>query len=267
MPSIASNGIELYFERQGEGPPLLLVAGMASDLASWAPVIEPLAQHHDVIAFDNRCTGRTTPSPCPVTLDLMVGDCIALLDHIGTNQVHIIGHSLGGMIGLHLASRFPDRVSSLVTAATAPVADPMHLSLFEDLASVYETDGVAPELFFRLLFPWLFAPRFFADRRTVEVAAQMAADYPHRQSPAGFRQQISVLESGDMTPDLEKITCPVLVLAADDDLMFPADGMASAFAAIRTLSTTTIRDAGHSVHWDQPQAFVDSVRDFYAEIG
>ncbi len=267
MPSVTANGIDLYFERQGEGTPLLLIAGMASDVASWAPVIEPLAQHHDVIAFDNRCTGRTVPSLSEVTADLMVADCIALLDRIGVAKAHIVGHSLGGMIGLRLASRYPDRVSTLVAAATAPTADPMHRSLFNDLASAYEAEGVPPKLFFQLLFPWLFAPKFFADRRTVEVAAQMAADYPHRQSAAAFRRQISVLDSGDMAVDLEKIACPVLALAADQDLLFPADGLAPAFQTVADLATITIRGAGHSVHWDQPEAFVDAILDFCDKRG
>ncbi len=267
MSSLNANGIDLYFERQGKGAPLLLIAGMASDLASWAPVIEPLSQRYDVIAFDNRCTGRTVPSPCPVTLDLMLTDCLALLDRFGGEKVHIIGHSLGGMIGLHLASRFPHRVRSLVAAATAPAADPMHRSLFGDLASAYEANGVSPELFFRLLFPWLFAPKFFSDRRTVEVAAQMAADYPHRQSPAAFRQQISVLEDSGMAADLGKISCPVLALAADQDLMFPASVAASAYSGVEHLSVETINDAGHSVHWDQPEAFVDAVLDFHSGVG
>lgn len=265
MPSLSANGIELYFERQGEGAPLLLIAGMASDVASWAPVVEPLSRHHDVIAFDNRCTGRTVPSPCEVTPDLMVADCVALLDHVGVAKAHIVGHSLGGMIGLRLASRHPDRVSSLVAAATAPTTAPMHRSLFDDLAGVYEAESVRPELFFQLLFPWLFAPQFFADRRTVEAAALMAVDYPYRQSPAAFRQQISLLGSGDMAVELENIVCPVLALAADRDLLFPADDMAAAFQSVADLSTATIEDAGHSIHWDQPEDFVDAVLRFCKE--
>ena len=211
--------------------------------------------------------GGTVPSPCEVTPGLMVADCIALLDRAGVEKAHIVGHSLGGMIGLHLASRHPDRVSTLVTAASAPFADPMHLSLFSDLASVYEADGVRTELFFQLLFPWLFSPQFFADRRTVEVAAQMAADYPYRQSAAAFRQQISVLNSSEMAIDLEQVSCPVLALAADQDLLFRADGLEAAFKGVADLTNVTVKGAGHSVHWDQPEAFTEAVLRFCATRG
>ena len=265
MTTIAANGIQLYFERQGEGPPLLLIAGVASDSASWGPVIEPLAERFDVISIDNRCTGRTEPSPCEVGLDLMVADCLAVLDALDLPAAQVIGHSLGGIVGLHLASRHPDRVTSLVAAATAPTIAPMHLSLFGDLARIYETEGVPVTLWFRLLFPWLFARRFFANLAAIEAAAEMARDYPYRQSAAAFRGQVAALADFMEPPDLAAISCPVLALHADRDLLVQPKDLAG-FEPIPNLTTATVADAGHSIHWDQPDAFMEQITRFHRAL-
>lgn len=266
MPTIEANGLAIHYERQGEGPTLMLIAGMASDVASWTPVIEQLAARYDVVAFDNRCAGRTLPSPAPVSRDLMVADCVAVMDMLDIAAAHVLGHSLGAMVGLNLAARHPDRVTSLVAAAAGPAVLPMRLSLFEDLAAIYETDGVPVDLWFRLLFPWLFRPAFFDDRAAVEAASRMAADYPHRQSAAAFRAQVAGLADFLAPPDLGRIACPVLALAAEHDLLFAASGIAAKFSGLRRLSSAVVSDAGHSLHWDNPAGFVDAVTAFHAGL-
>ncbi|HEU0221323.1 MAG TPA: alpha/beta fold hydrolase [Paracoccaceae bacterium] len=174
MPVLAANGIELHYERQGEGPPLLLIAGLASDTASWQPVREALAARFQLILPDNRCAGRTRPMPCPTGRALMLAAILALLDRLGLARVHVAGHSMGGMLALHLAAEAPERVASVIAMSTTGRIGSVAGSPFADLAELYGAPGVAAETWFRLLFHWLFSPGFFAGRAAVLAAGRAA---------------------------------------------------------------------------------------------
>lgn len=251
MPTLRTNGIELHYERQGEGPPLLLLAGMASDSASWSPVRDILGERCDLILPDNRCTGRTRPLPCPTGREAMLGDLMALLDRLGLPRVHVAGHSMGGMLALHLAARHPGRVASVTVLSSIGRVGPVARSLFLDLAELYGAPGVPAEAWFRLLFQWLFAPAFFEDRGAVLTAGHAAAAYAEVQPPAGFRAQAAMLAEFEQAPDLSAIACPLHAASGALDLLCPAEAVVATFGAART---TIVPGAAHSLHWEAPEA-------------
>ncbi len=118
MPLAAINGLNLYYEEAGSGPPLLLIAGLSGTTLGWAMLLPALAAHFRVIAFDNRGAGRSSAPPGPYTTRQMAGDAAALLEHLGITRAHVIGLSLGGMIAQELALAHPERVDHLVLYAT-----------------------------------------------------------------------------------------------------------------------------------------------------
>ncbi|PWG74734.1 lipolytic enzyme, partial [Enterococcus hirae] len=82
MPIVSLNSVELYYELAGDGPPLMLIAGLASDNASWAPVIPMLSPRYTLIMPDNRGCGRTKIGDAPVHIDAIASDFVELLDHL-----------------------------------------------------------------------------------------------------------------------------------------------------------------------------------------
>ena len=100
MPDISLNDISYHYEIEGSGPPLLLLAGMLSDSATFAGFAPMLTDHFTVIRPDNRTTGRTTPLDAPVSVDQMAQDAVALMDHLGIDRFHVAGHSMGGLMAL-----------------------------------------------------------------------------------------------------------------------------------------------------------------------
>lgn len=266
MPRIALNGIELHFERQGDGPPLLALAGMASDSASWQPLVAGLAAGFDLIRPDNRCTGQTRPIPCPTGREAMLADCLALMDALRIGRAHLVGHSMGGMLALHLAARHPDRVASVVVMASTGQAGPLARAVFAALAALRSREVDRPELFFRLLFPWLFGPGFFADPAAVDEAVAAALAYPHRQPPAAFLRQVAMLEEFAAPPDPGAIRAPVLALAAREDPLAPPRTVRAAFAGRPGFAVSVIPGAGHALHWEQPDAVLAAIRDFHARL-
>ena len=102
MGEFAHDGITTYYERKGNGRPLMLVAGLAADNAFWMPSVDALAARYDLLIPDNRGAGRTTPLDATTTIRAMADDCIALADHLAVATFSIAGHS---MVGIDRAGR------------------------------------------------------------------------------------------------------------------------------------------------------------------
>lgn len=256
MPQFNHDAATIHYEVMGGGEPLLLIAGTASDGASWGPLL-PLLAGRQLILIDNRGSGQTRVEGS-LSHDEMIEDCAALLDHLGLGAVDVVGHSLGAFLALGLAARHPAHVRR-VTSLCLGAMDARTRAVFDELAEVYFL--VPPENFFRLLYPWLFSNPFFADPDTVAAAAAASAGYPHRQSPGDFARQIAAMQHPARF-DLAAISCPVLVVAAEHDLLAPPSAVAAAHVAIPRHELLTIPGAAHSIHWERPEAVAEAILDF-----
>ena len=259
MAIFARPGVELYYELDGTGPSLLLLPGLASDSQSWAPVRAALARNFRLVLPDIRGAGRTLPHDAPVSMELLAEDALALLDHLGIARAHVLGHSLGGLVAHRLAVAAPDRVDQLVLAASGAI-DARGAGLLGDLATAREA-GLPADLWFRLLFQWLFRPDFFADPRRVADAARLAAAYPYPQPAAAFRAQLAAAVAGAPRGG-DRIMAPTLVLCGALDLLLVPAASRASFADLNGVHCSELADAAHSLHWDQPAAFVAAVTEF-----
>lgn len=257
MPDFHNNGATVHYELMGAGPPLLMLAGIASDSASWGPLTPLLAARFRLIMIDNRGCGRTKVEG-PLELADMMGDAVALLDRLGIARADVVGHSMGGILGLMLAAADPDRVGRLVTLAAGTIANSRRV-LFRDLARLYFT--TPPEDWFRLLYHWLFSEPFFADEANVADAAAGSAAYPYRQSPADFARQVAAIDRlGPL--ELARVSCPVLAVSAELDLLAREAAVKELHAPIARVAHTTIPGAAHSVHWEAPAEVASAIVEF-----
>ncbi len=128
MPTVKlSTGVELYYESHGHGEPLVLIPSTAFSGEVWKPFQVPeLSKSLNLIIHDPRGCGRSVVDQEVYTIDQMANDVVALLDHLGLRSAHVLGHSMGGRIGLSMALNFPGRVKSLILAASGsgPAARP-----------------------------------------------------------------------------------------------------------------------------------------------
>ncbi|MEL6233998.1 MAG: alpha/beta hydrolase [Pseudomonadota bacterium] len=264
MPQAALGDITLHYEREGDGPPLLAVAGMVSDSASWGPLVPGLASGFDLIRPDNRCTGRTRPLPCATSIAAMVEDCVGLLDALDIDTAHFLGHSMGAAVCLHLAARHPDRVGKIVAMAGTGSGSAHARAVFTEIAALADTPE-DPGRFLRLLFPWLFAPAFFDQPGAVEAAEAAALAYPHRQPLAGMQGQMALLHQPPPPLDPAAVTAPLLVIGGEEDRLVPPHSLRAAFSDGKwrnAPAVTILRGAGHSLHWDAPDAVLACILEF-----
>ncbi len=263
MPTVRLGDIDLYFESHGEGPPLLCLAGLASDSQSWLPVIPALSARHRLILPDNRACGRTERHEGPVTLEAMAADAVALLDHLGLERVDLLGHSMGGFLAVIVARDHPERVGRLVLAGTSVAPSPRNKALFADMLAL-RLSGGDRELWWRLFFHWLFRPGFFASDAAVTEAAKLAISYPYAQSDADFAAQLAAASSRRAVAGFERIAADTLILCGAHDLLFRPEESVEGFAPLANARSVILPDAAHSLHWDDPAGFSAAVLGFLA---
>ena len=99
MPNAELNGIDIYYERRGDGPPVLFLNGSGATLASSGILLDVFAARCDVLAHDQRGLGRTEIPSGPYTMADYAADAVALLDHVGWDTCRVVGMSFGGMVG------------------------------------------------------------------------------------------------------------------------------------------------------------------------
>lgn len=261
MPTLRLPDVELHYEESGRGPPLLLVAGLASDSAYWLPSVDALARHCRVILVDNRGSGRTAPQDVPISIEAMADDCAALLRHLDCGPATIVGHSMGGMIALHCTHRYPELFARSVLVATGAVNSARNNDLFASWADLLDA-GTSPALWFRNLFYWVFSTRFFDNRSTVDALVTLAITYPHQQSAPAFRRQAEALAAFDATAILAALRVPTLVLAGRDDALFPLPANAAFAAAIPGARFEALDGAAHSIPAESPEVVVERVLAF-----
>lgn len=265
MPKLTCPDVTIHYEIDGAGPPLMLIAGTASDSASWTPLVAALTQRFTVIRPDNRSTGRTRPYDAPLSVALWAEDALALLADLGLGPATVVGHSLGGIIAMQMAAAQPAMVTRLALLATAPVRSPRNAALFDLLLRLREPQQPS-DLWLRAFLPWLFHPRFFAVPGQFEAAIAQSLAYPHSQPPAAMAAQLAALAAFDPSGLAARVTCPVLALLAGNDVLVPQDIACAALSPIANLRRRTIPEAGHSLHWDAPDATLAALLPFLAEI-
>lgn len=253
MPTFARADVTLHYEIDGSGPPVMLIAGTASDSASWGLLVPALAERFTVIRPDNRSTGRTRPLDAPLSLEHWADDALALAAALDRGPVAVVGHSLGGMIAMAMAARDPKAVARLVLLASAPMRMARNTALF-DLLLRLRLDGQPPDLWLRAFLPWLFHPRFFDTPGQLDAAIAQALAYPYSQAPEQMRAQVAALDRADAASLAAHVRCPTLAVLASDDLLIPPGPAREALRAIPDLQWSEISHAGHSLHWDAPEA-------------
>lgn len=261
MPSVRINNIDCYYEIHGNGSPLVLIAGLASDSQSWQPAIEGLAGYFKVITFDNRGIGRTRYPQDSFQISTLALDTICLLDELAIEKADILGHSMGGYIAQEIAIQYPERVNKLILASTRAASSQKSKSVFGGLLKILE-NGKNYELFIREFFHLIFTPEYLSNKENIESAVRYAVNYLFPVTSAGFKLQLEALSSFSSLNRLSRIKAPTLIMTGKKDILIPAEDAQLLADKIPFAKILHLENAAHSFHVEQPDFFVRCVVEF-----
>jgi len=118
MPRLNRSDVSLYYEISGQGPPVILIQGIGVVGGCWRPQVEYLSKSSQTLFFDNRGIGKSEPCDGAITIGAMADDTRAIMDAVGWDSAHVVGHSMGGIIAQQFALDCPKRVRSLSLLCT-----------------------------------------------------------------------------------------------------------------------------------------------------
>jgi pimeloyl-ACP methyl ester carboxylesterase len=196
------DGVHMYYETYGEGTPLVLLhGGMLSIDLNFAGLIPTLARNHLVIGVEMQGHGRTADTDREITPAALASDVVGLLDHLGIDRAHVLGHSMGAAVTMEVAISHPDRVRSVVPISVSVRPDGIHPDLSDP--STFATSPIMP---------------------TQDDFAEFRAEYlrlsPHPEHFDEFLARLSASNAdlkGWSDEQLAGITAPVLLVIGDRD--------------------------------------------------
>lgn len=264
MPYAQSGDVAIWWEEHGDGEPLLLIMGLGFPASLWYRVRPVLAERHRVITFDNRGTGRTGAVAGPYPIEVMAADAVAVLDAAGVRRAHVLGISMGGLIAQELALTHPERVASLVLAATHPGGSATVLPAPEVMELLRTRADLPLEQSYRATIPVAYAATTPAEVIDADIAARLA----NPTTPEGYTNQlVGGSAYGGAADRLPTLGAPTLCLHGSADQLVPPANSETLASLIPGARLQFIEGAGHMLFSDAPGAFVDAVEAFTSAVG
>jgi pimeloyl-ACP methyl ester carboxylesterase len=215
------NGLTLYYETYGEGRPLVLLHGGLGSGEMFGPIIPALAAQHQVIVPDLQGHGRTADIDRPIDPRLMADDIAALIDHLGLEDPDVVGWSLGGMVALLTAAKYPAKVRRMVAASANIAPEAIYPEIREQQGQVNAA-----------------AAEFMKDTPMYQLYQKVA---PHPEDFPRLLDKMGALMAKDFdyTDEVRGLQVPTLIVAADADMAPP-----SHYVEVFKLLGGGVRDGG-----------------------
>lgn len=263
MPKVQLNSTGLYYQERGEreGQPILLIPGGGGHSLHWVFQVAALGKRYRTITIDNRGAGRSDVPPGPYTVRQMADDAAAVLNHLGIQRSHVVGHSLGAAIAQELALSYPEMVDRMVLlgAFARPLRTPLLLLDFwiRALRAGLELRAVWP-----VLLPWFYTPAFMIQPVKVDAVLQAVASDPSPVSPEGLANQVAGAREHDAFDRLHRVRAPTLVLVGAEDIQTPPDAAREIAERIPDALLQILPHGGHAVQLEHPQEVNEAVLNF-----
>lgn len=262
MPKIRANNITINYDQQGTGEPLILIPYLAADHACYAFQVAEYAKHFTCISLDLRGTGETESPDGAYSTETLADDVAAFMHAMGIAEAHISGLSLGATIGMWLAAKYPDRVSSLSLHSSWPKTDAFIKALIQSLQLTARAVGSVSETVILALFPWCFTPELYAAKPGyIDSIAAFVRSRPAQSVPS-FMQQSNAVISHDAEAQLNRIQAPTLITFGRHDMATSTRFAAPLQAAIRRSELLIFEGCAHAPLYEKVEEFNQKTLEF-----
>lgn len=261
------NGIDLAYQVQGNGPPLVLVMGYRLSSTAWpTSFVETMSRQFTVVTMDNRGTGQSEKPLHGYALANMARDIRALLELLEVPPVHLLGYSMGGAIAQEFVRQFPECVASLVLCATMCGGSLATYAKASVVRVMRQLDGLSPEQVARQIWKVTYAPDYLAQNRT-SAEEQMRREIALPTPLHAADLQFQAFAEFDGSKALPNIRCPTLLLTGDLDELIPPQNSMIMAKRIPGAKLIVLLGGGHRVLWERPQECLHHIITFLATVG
>ena len=250
MPVLNHDGADLFYQVEGNGPPLLLIMGLGYPSDMWWRMLPWLTAHFTTVRFDNRGVGRTGPgAERPYSVERMALDARAVLHAAGFARVTVFGVSMGGTIAQELALTHPEAVDRLLLGCSHPGGADVVIDK-EAIALLASRGAMTPEEAAEAAIPFVYAP----GTPRADIDADLAVRAAHPTDPAGYAAQLTDTMAWRGSLDrLPGLAIPTLLVHGDLDRLVPVENSRRMAAVLPSARLEVLAGASHIFMTDQPE--------------
>ena len=251
-----SGAVELHHVLEGreDGPVLVMANSLGTTLEMWDDQTPALGERFRLLRYDHRGHGGSPIPPGPYEIEDLGRDALAMLDGLGIERFSFCGLSIGGMVGMWIASEAPERVEGLVLCCTSALLGPK--DLWNERIAVARSDGM-DALVDGVIERW-FTPAIYAEKPdAVEKAARMLRG----TNPEGYAGCCAAIRDMDLRDRLPSIESPTLVISAAEDPATPPEHGEFISASIPGADFEVVPGASHLANIERPEIVTRAILD------
>jgi 3-oxoadipate enol-lactonase len=269
--TVEVNGVNLWYRISGEGEPVMQIHGAGFGHYNFDPATPELSKHFRVVDYDMRGYGRSDRPVQAYDMEVWADDLAGLMDALGIEQAHVHGTSMGGMIAIVFAGKYPDRTVSVVINCAAAKLGMTGRLIFKNWIDIarMDPDGPGSRLLAELITWEALSKRFLEEQDAEELTNLIQRILRDSNRIEVFTAACQAMCDMDLTPWLPKIAAPALVLGGDEDVMTPWDqgpngvGQEGVYRGIPNAEKHVIRGSNHSTIFDATDEHNRVVIDFF----
>jgi pimeloyl-ACP methyl ester carboxylesterase len=245
MSKITVGDIDINYKIQGSGSPLLMIMGLRLSLLDWGKKFtDLLAQHYQLILFDNRDAGLTSQSTRPYNIIDMADDAAGLLDALKIPKAHVFGVSMGGAIAL----KYPNKLNKLMLGCTMAGGE---CSQFGDISGVMNEN----------LLDLMFTPTFIQNNHQ-ELEEFTKETTPFHSQDGALQRQLQAFATHNTCDTLLNIKSSTLIITGDKDLVIPPANSDVMFSKLPSAKLEVIADAAHGFSYSHADKTAQLIHSF-----
>jgi len=260
MPHIKANNINMFYEYEGKGEPLVIIGGFASVHHMWKEFIKPLQKNYKILIFDNRGFGDTDVTPSPYSIEMMAKDTSELMNSLNIDSAYVLGHSMGSSILQRMCLDYPNKIKKAILSGTFMKIPFVSQMIFEIIPELF-AQNIDEDLVRKIIMPWMYSSDFLANpdnlNKTLENMRKRKVD------PIGYDGQSHALRDFDSKSWASKITSNILVLVGREDIDTPLYCSEEIMKKLKNAKLKIVEKAAHMHYQEQPKEVLKIIMDFF----
>lgn len=258
MPNIKVNGIQMYYEVEGEGEPLILIHGLGSSTLDWEMQVPALMQKYQVWTLDMRGHGQSEKPEGDYSVRLFAEDVLAFLKEMKLDKVDAIGLSMGGMIAFEIASFQPEVLKSMVIINSGPEVKAFNA---QERRAIWMRKVLTP-LFSMKTLAKILSKRLFPEENQQELRDKLYSRWVHNDKKT-YKKSFKAILNWGVVEHLPKMPIPTIFLASDMDYT-PVSRKEMYAKQMPNAEVKVIENSRHASVQDQPEKINEAILEFLA---